>query len=472
MIDLRLWQQICHDQAITHFMNGYHQFGCLATPGAGKTIFAAATIKRLFDLDMIDYVICVAPSLTVKAGLRSTFEHVLSLPMDGQFNAVGVCMTYQSLASLPPALLNRLRSYRLAIVLDEIHHCGGQDKAEATAWADPLLALTYQNEQAYTLSLSGTPWRSDRLPVTTLRYNALLSPQMHYCYGLKEAIADDVCRAPIVSVIDNEHWTVTTEQDGTTHHASLASLLSHDGLRYEMVLENPRFVSHMLSLSVQELTKRRRRYADAGGLVIASSIAHAKYIQAELESMTHEPICIITSEDPDSQDKLNRYRKSRQKWLVTVGMVTEGTDIPRLQVCCHLSRICTELHFRQVLGRVLRRREKRDANTAVLFIPAQPDLITFANRLQCEVPDAVVIDRPKLTSTQTIGVSPSSTFPLSPVKHTPDRVSDENNVDDNTSVVTSSIIRAHLLPSTNTVTSSEVSVSAYGKYKEEVLRYI
>ncbi len=472
MIDLRRWQQTCHNLAIAHFTSGYYQFGCLATPGAGKTIFAAATIKRLFDLDMFDYVICVAPSVTVKAGLKSTFEQVLSLPMDGQFNAVGVSMTYQSLASLSPALLNRLRSYRLAIVLDEIHHCGGQDKAEATAWADPLLALTYQNEQAYTLSLSGTPWRSDRLPVTTLRYNALLSPQMHYCYGLKDALADGVCRAPIVSVIDNDHWTVTTENIGTTHHASLESLLSQGDLRYEMVLENPLFVNHMLSLSVKELNKRRRRYADAGGLVIASSIAHVKYIQAELESMTHESVCIITSEDPDSQDKLKRYRKSRQKWLVTVGMVTEGTDIPRLQVCCHLSRICTELHFRQVLGRVLRCRGKHDANTAVLLIPAQPDLVTFANRLQCEVPDAVVIERPKLTSTEAIGVSLSSIPQRPPVEHAPERVSNENNVNDKASEVNSPVIQAHLLSSTNTMSSSEVNVSAYGKYKEEVLRYV
>lgn len=471
-MQLRRWQQACHDTAIAHFSSGYRQFGCLATPGAGKTVFAAVTIKCLLDLNMIDYVICVAPSLTVKAGLQSTFEQALSLPMDGQFNAVGVCMTYQSLASLHPTLLNRLRSYRLAIVVDEIHHCGGQDKTEATAWADPLLALTCQNEQAYTLSLSGTPWRSDRLPVTTLRYSALLSPQMHYCYGLEEAIADGVCRAPIISVIDNEHWTVTHERDGTSHHGSLASLVSQDGLRYEMVLENPLFVNHMLSLSVYELTKRRRRYADAGGLVIASSIAHAKYIQIELQSMTNEPVCIITSEDPDSQDKLKRYRQSNQRWLVTVGMVTEGTDIPRLQVCCHLSRICTELHFRQVLGRVLRRRGKRDANAAVLFIPAQPDLVTYANRLQCEVPDAVVIERPKLTSAQSISVSPSSTFPLPPVKHTPEWDSDDNNFDNKTSVVNSPVIQAHLPSSTNTVSSSVVSVSAYGKYKEEVLRYI
>ncbi len=239
-----------------------------------------------------------------------------------------------------------------------------------------------------------------------------------------------------------------------------------------MVLENPLFVSHMLSLSNQELTKRRRRYADAGGLVIASSIAHAKYIQAELQNMTNESVCIVTSEDPDSQNKLKRYRKNRQKWLVTVGMVTEGADIPRLQVCCHLSRICTELHFRQVLGRVLRCRGKHDANTAVFIIPAQPDLVIFANRLQCEVPDAVVIERPKLTSTKTIGVSLSPTPSPPPVEHVSDKVFDENNAEDSTSWVNSPVRQTYLLSSTDTVSSSEVIVSAYGKYKEEVLRYI
>ena len=41
-------------------------------------------------------------------------------------------------------------------------------------------------------------------------------------------------------------------------------------------------------------------------------------------------------------------------WIISVGMISEGTDIPRLQICCHLSLIRTELHYRQVLGRVLR----------------------------------------------------------------------------------------------------------------------
>lgn len=66
-------------------------------------------------------------------------------------------------------------------------------------------------------------------------------------------------------------------------------------------------------------------------------------------------------------------------------MISEGTDIPRLQVCCHLSRITTELYFRQVLGRILRITEHCGAN-AWLYTFAEPQLVEFANRVAEEIP--------------------------------------------------------------------------------------
>jgi superfamily II DNA or RNA helicase len=66
-------------------------------------------------------------------------------------------------------------------------------------------------------------------------------------------------------------------------------------------------------------------------------------------------------------------------------MVAEGTDIPRLQVCCHVSRIRTELHFRQVLGRVLRR--IGDADTyAWMYVFGEPSLSEFAARVADDLP--------------------------------------------------------------------------------------
>jgi superfamily II DNA or RNA helicase len=66
-------------------------------------------------------------------------------------------------------------------------------------------------------------------------------------------------------------------------------------------------------------------------------------------------------------------------------MISEGTNIPRLQVCCHLSRIKTELHFRQILGRILRVTGELNQE-ACLFMPAEKTLIEYAYRVAEDIP--------------------------------------------------------------------------------------
>lgn len=73
-------------------------------------------------------------------------------------------------------------------------------------------------------------------------------------------------------------------------------------------------------------------------------------------------------------------------------MISEGTDIPRLQVCCHLSRVKTELYFRQILGRILRTTRALDQQ-AWLFTFAEPKLVEFAHRIELELPDNYVVMR-------------------------------------------------------------------------------
>jgi superfamily II DNA or RNA helicase len=73
-------------------------------------------------------------------------------------------------------------------------------------------------------------------------------------------------------------------------------------------------------------------------------------------------------------------------------MISEGTDIPRLQVCCHLSRIRTELHFRQVLGRILRRQAGESSEIGGwLYILAEPSLAEFARRIGEDLPEQNVV---------------------------------------------------------------------------------
>ena len=65
----------------------------------------------------------------------------------------------------------------------------------------------------------------------------------------------------------------------------------------------------------------------------------------------------------------------------------EGTDIPRLQICCHLSSIKTELYFRQVLGRILRVNNSINQE-AWLYTFAEPSLITYAEEIEKDIPES------------------------------------------------------------------------------------
>jgi len=57
-----------------------------------------------------------------------------------------------------------------------------------------------------------------------------------------------------------------------------------------------------------------------------------------------------------------------------------------VQVCCHLSRIRTELHYRQVLGRILRRSSNADEK-AWLYVLAEPALQQYSERLADDLPE-------------------------------------------------------------------------------------
>jgi superfamily II DNA or RNA helicase len=96
---------------------------------------------------------------------------------------------------------------------------------------------------------------------------------------------------------------------------------------------------------------------------------------------------IVTYFHDNSTQKISAFKSSTEQWIVSVGMISEGTDIPRLQVCCHLSSIKTELYFRQVLGRILRS-GKGKIEFAWLFTFAETSLVEFAERINIDIPDS------------------------------------------------------------------------------------
>jgi superfamily II DNA or RNA helicase len=390
-ISLRDWQFSCIDTALEHFSSTPHFF-CQATPGAGKTRMAAELASRLLEQDRIDLVLCFAPSCQVVEGFRSTFAAVLGRRLDGQLGAAGAALTYQAMEYRDEGFWRLLDDYRVFVVFDEIHHCAGHDPLLSNAWGQQILHRI-QDRAAFTLALSGTPWRSDDRAIVLARYS---TPEGHlicdYRYGLKEAIADGVCRSPRIVLLDNQKVKLTEElgtESSVRMFPSIAKLLGESPVTYEELLRHDEVINQLLNLGCGKLDELRLVKPDAAGLVVATDIEHAQQIGRALDARG-EGCRIVTNKTPDAQQVINVFRRSACRWIVAVGMISEGTDIPRLQVCCYLSRIRTELHYRQVLGRVLRRIGESD-DQASLFMLAEPTLQRFAERIPDDLPDDLAV---------------------------------------------------------------------------------
>lgn len=384
-MNLRRWQTECVDQALTTYATNQAHFLCLATPGAGKTVMASELAAQMFGKGQIDFVLCFAPSVSVVSGFITTFERRLNKRMDGKIGAAGGAYTYQAMLHLGDDFWLLLKHYRVLVVFDEIHHCSGFELNTANAWGETIL-LQIRDKAKFSLAMTGTPWRSDDAPIVMTRY---LDPdsRLHcdYVYGLRNAVTDDVCRKPVVTLIDASSVKVAGET-----FKSLAKALSLSDLEYSAVLHEPNAMTYALELGVSQLNLCRKSMPNAGGLIVASSIVHAKQLKQILCNQLNQSAVIVTYKEREPQSVINSFKVTNTQWIVSVGMVSEGTDIPRLQVCCHLSTVRTELYFRQILGRVLRKISGIDNEFGYLITFAEESLLTYADRILQEVPESEV----------------------------------------------------------------------------------
>lgn len=381
---LRAWQAECIQFALKKYTLGGKHFLVLATPGAGKTIMASALSKAMLEQELIDLVICFSPSSVVCIDFSQTLKEVVGERFDGLLGSKGQSLTYQSMQYLDDDFWTLFQKYRVLAIFDEIHHCSGSNIENANAWGEQIL-LNVQNCAEFTIALTGTPWRSDTAPIALSQYSNY-DNKIHcdYVYGLSEAIKDSVCRIPQIIAIDNENISVTNGSDSKSF-SNFKDLLSQSAFPYQEIVQNKQIILHLIGLANEQLNQLRVTNPEAGGLIVATSVDHANYILKILAESFTETATVITYREDEPTKLIHQYRYSHSKWVISVGMISEGTNIPRMQVCCHLTNIKTEMHFRQILGRILRRTNTPNQE-AFLYMPAEPKLVEYAYRVAQDVP--------------------------------------------------------------------------------------
>ncbi|NOH97823.1 DEAD/DEAH box helicase family protein [Vibrio sp. 99-70-13A1] len=388
---LRKWQIECSARAFEKYQKGNSHFFCQATPGAGKTVLAATVALKLLNHEMIDLVLCFSPSVTVAEGIKNTFSKILERSFSGGLGSIGKSLTYQSIQFLDEDFWQTLKKHRVFVVFDEIHHCSGSDVENANVWGQQILKKI-QGLATYTLAMSGTPWRSDSLPIVMAEYTdpdgCLL---VDYQYTLKQAVVDKVCRVPKLVLVDSDNLSVRNN-DKIESFSSILEMMKETKTSYQSVIHNQDAMEHLLGLGCKKLFEVRKSSPFAGGLVVAASVQHAQVIKNILSQKYSQTVSIVTYRHEDPLSEIKRFRQGDTQWIVSVGMISEGTDIPRLQVCCHMSSVKTELYFRQVLGRILRVNEARNQQ-AWLFTFAEQNLVEFAERIEQDIPESCMFAR-------------------------------------------------------------------------------
>ncbi|NQZ87420.1 MAG: DEAD/DEAH box helicase family protein [Colwellia sp.] len=381
---LRQWQDDCINLALRQYLNGNSHFLALATPGAGKTLMASELADQLLKQNLVDLIICFSPSSIVSQDFSQSLQLRINERFDGLLGAKGHSLTYQNLQYLDDDFWELFEQYRIFVIFDEIHHCAGSNIDNANAWGEQII-LNIQDKAKYTLALTGTPWRSDAAPI-------VLSNYMHpsnkiscdYVYGLAEAIQDDVCRVPQIIAIDNNNISVVDDNETKTF-TSFKCLLSQSIIPYQEIIENEAVIKYVISSAQKKLSSIRTKNSDAAGLIVASSVEHAKQIRLLMKACFNEDAVVVTYRENEPTNIIQQFRHAKTKWIISVGMISEGTNIPRLQVCCHLTNIKTEMHFRQILGRILRMTNSKNQE-AIMYMPAEPKLLEYAYRVKQDVP--------------------------------------------------------------------------------------
>lgn len=379
---LRAWQRQALEQ-LADWRNG--PFLISAAPGAGKTRPALELARERLAQGAVGAVAVLCPTTPLTRQWASAAAQLgVQLAPDARSarpprDFHGVSVTYARVASDPRGWARAVAPDTLVIV-DEAHHLG-----EELSWG-AAFQEAFAGARSWLL-LSGTPFRSDAMPIPGVSYDSdgMAEPDVSYSYA--QAVAEGICRSVAFvtfdgtlswrsgnDVIESSFETVLTPREASRRYRTAISTDLPDGL--------PRILREA---DAKLSAVRESGHRDAGALAVAADASHARQIARLLAEATGSPPVVVLHTEANAARKLAAFRGSRERWIVAVNMVSEGVDIPRLRVGVYATAAKTPLIFRQIVGRFVRTVPGRPAEPSWLYLPADPVLREHASQVEVEL---------------------------------------------------------------------------------------
>lgn len=382
-----------------------------AAPGAGKTIFASLVFEALYEADLVDRMVVLAPKVALVQQWHDSVYKARHVELKSnsaveRTGQAGVIMTYQSLNADSVAVHRRQAELaRTLFVLDEVHHVGESNTAgQRPGWARYVTELVgdVQGEihAAGVLNLSGTLWRSQKTErISTVRYvtddDGKIVSDVDF-----EVTATELIRQGQLRPVDLFRRGATVELVNLAAAERIVSRiadLDDASAARAAIRELPSDPTWRAAFVQAVLDRLERRHRDLGNgpvkaLIVARSQADARAFQETVNRQMKDrglaPIAeLAVSDDVTAKDTLKRFRSSKKVGVIcTVDMAGEGYDCPDIVVVGFASNKLTPLYVRQVVARAQRvtayEREKIGRPIpAAIVIPDEPNLVSLMSSI-------------------------------------------------------------------------------------------
>ena len=314
--------------------------------GAGKSYCLAALAHRIYSLTG-KRVLVTAPSAEIV--MQNAAKYIETGERASIFSASAgeKCVRFPVVFGSPLSIKNSIELFTTgdygAIFVDECHLWG----ATLTGIVD---AMTEANPNLRLLGCTATPFKLGKGYIYLENHEGKSLPSS---LARDPVFAKEICNVGAGQLIDMGFLSPVVVGKSGTKTYDTTGLKTNSMGQYTADSVSEAFIGHGRLTS--DIVADVLAQSSDRNLVMffASTIQHAEEIAASLPiDGTH----IITGKTP-KKDRSEIIRISREggvKYLVSVGALTTGTDIPIADVCAVLRATESPGLFIQVVGRVLR----------------------------------------------------------------------------------------------------------------------
>ena len=324
----------------------------LAT-GTGKTWVMYAVARIMLAEGVVDNVLIVGPSRTIKDEIWKKFNNFTiktnlqsAFPKDGKYRNPGIIKANTAIKKGDIVIDNIHKAYdhvgssikdlrgkdrKILIINDEAHHfinstAGGLDKEEMLEWAKFLRNPEYNF--AYILNSSGTPYKGDNYFKDVI-----------YRYPIRQAIEDRMVKD--INYLEKDESRGWKQKFRAIYRNHIENKREYPKVKKHITI----FVTNQISKTDKIADEIRKFLRTEEG--ISAEEAKKKVLPVTSAQKHKENRELLkTVDEPENP----------VEWIVSVSMLTEGWDVNNVfQIVPHEDRAFnSKLLIAQVLGRGLR----------------------------------------------------------------------------------------------------------------------